>query len=184
MEYYKSTEVLDQQAVKDLTSQWSEYNGAITEKAVDSSKFIYYVKTTDSAGNVSYLASNGATFDTTKPAVTGIADGAVYYVDQVVAVTDTNLDTITLNGNSFASGNKLTGNTDATYAVSATDKAGNNQRRGGARLHHRSHPHAREHRQPLRAHAARNQLPQIGAKHPQNARTHHLNAPHQQGYGG
>jgi|GEM_PF-4891233 Listeria-Bacteroides repeat domain (List_Bact_rpt). len=126
VEYYKSTEVLDQQDVKYLTSQWSEYNGAITEKAVDSSKFIYYVKITDSANNVTYIASNGATFDTTKPAVTGIADGAVYYVDQAVAVTDTNLDTITLNGNSFASGNKLTGNVDATYDVSATDKAGNN----------------------------------------------------------
>lgn len=125
VEYYKSSEILDPQDVEDLTSLWSEYNGAITETTVDSSKFIYYVKITDSAGNVTYIASNGVTFDTTNPVITGITNAAVYYVDQAVAITDTNLDTITLNGDPFASGNEIAGNLAATYAITATDKAGN-----------------------------------------------------------
>ncbi|SHF23120.1 YDG domain-containing protein [Alkalibacter saccharofermentans] len=124
VEYYKSTDILDEQEVQDITS-WVKYKYKITETAVDSARFIYYVRITDHANNVTYFASNGAIFDTIKPVIEGITTGAVYYVDQVVTVTDVNPDTVTLNGDAFKSGQKITGNIDKTYNFEATDKAGN-----------------------------------------------------------
>ena len=63
--------------------------------------------------------------DTTAPIIEGIANGETYYVDQTVTVTDTNIDTITVNGNPFTSGSKLLANKDETYIIVAIDKSGN-----------------------------------------------------------
>lgn len=125
IEYYRDTEILDQKTLEDTVS-WTEYAGTLSETVVDAKRFIYYAKITDNSSNVTYFASNGATFDTTKPSITGITNNAVYYVDQAVTATDINPDTLTLNGSTFTSGEKLTGNIIATYVIAATDKAGNN----------------------------------------------------------
>lgn len=52
-------------------------------------------------------------------------NGATYYVTQAVQASDENLDTVTVNGAAVAAGFTLTGDTEAAYAIAATDKAGN-----------------------------------------------------------
>ena len=64
------------------------------------------------------------------------------------------------------------------------DEGRDDERRGRARLHQRRHAHARERGRERRAHAARDELPQAGAEHAQDAGTHQLGAPDQQGHGG
>ena len=63
-------------------------------------------------------------------------------------------------------------------------KGRNNQRCGRAGLHDGRHPHAREQGRQPRAHAPGDELAQVGTKHAQDARAHHLDAPHQQGNSG
>ena len=124
IEFYRSEDILSEEDITTLSS-WNLYDNKISEEPIDALKFIYYVKITDNAGNVTYIASNGVTFDTTPPVIHNITDEAVYYVDQIVTVTDTNLLDMTLNGNAFESGQKLIGNSETTYVLVTTDKAGN-----------------------------------------------------------
>lgn len=63
--------------------------------------------------------------DTVAPVIGGIDNGKTYYTTQVVAVTDKNIDTITLNGEAVTSTITLEGDKEATYTIVATDKAGN-----------------------------------------------------------
>lgn len=63
--------------------------------------------------------------DTVAPVIGGIENGKTYYTTQVVAVTDKNIDTITLNGEAVTSTITLEGDKEATYTIVATDKAGN-----------------------------------------------------------
>lgn len=126
VEYYSSETILTEDEVKSLTD-WKEYQ-SITEAAVDTEKFVYYVKVTDNAGNVAYFASNGVTFDTASPVITGVNDGEKYYTTQKVTIADTNIDNVTVNDeNIVLSENSLViaGNVDKTYVITATDKAGN-----------------------------------------------------------
>ena len=124
IEYYKSTVMLTLPQVKAVSS-WSAYTGGFLVTPVDNAKFIYYVKITDQAGNVSYISSNGASFDTTNPTVTGVIDGSTYYVDQVITASDTNLQSLTVNDAAFTNGSTLPADRDGTCVIVATDKAGN-----------------------------------------------------------
>ena len=122
-QYYKSTTVLTQSEVEAVTS-WNDYT-SLSLDATDGSKVIIYVKLTDAAGNVAYLGSNGVTFDKTAPSITGVKDNETYYSTQKAAVTDTNLKEVKLGSNTVTSPVTITGNTTATYALVAEDKAGN-----------------------------------------------------------
>lgn len=88
-------------------------------------RLVVYAKITDHAGNVTYINSQGLVLDGTAPALTGVENGASYYVTQAVQASDENLDTVTVNGAAVAAGFTLTGDTEAAYAIAATDKAGN-----------------------------------------------------------
>lgn len=127
IQYYRSEESLDEDEVISL-EDWVPYDSSIHETAVDAEKFIYYVKIMDKAGNVTLFGSNGVTFDLTAPAVTGVNNGSTYYTTQKISVADINLDTVTLNEEPVTLENgvlMLTGNTEATYTIVATDKAAN-----------------------------------------------------------
>ncbi len=123
VEYYRSEEILTEDAVKAI-SEWTAY-ASISETAEDAEKFIYYVKVTDYAGNVTYFGSEGITFDLTAPVIAGVTDGATYYTTQSVTVSDTNLQSVTLNDESVGETFTLAGNTEAVYTIAVTDKAGN-----------------------------------------------------------
>ena len=127
IQYYRSAEILTEDALAAVTG-WENYNQPILETAKDAVKFVYYVKVTDNAGNVTRFGSKGVTFDLTPPQISGVDDGSTYYTTQKVEVTDANLQSVTLNDapDTFEN-NQLTliGNMEAAYTIKAVDKAGN-----------------------------------------------------------
>lgn len=123
IQYYRSEEILTQEQVEAI-SEWTDYT-SISETAEDAKQFVYYAKITDNAGNVTYLCSNGVTFDLTAPVVNGIVDGGTYYTTQIADVEDINLESVTLNDETADTKITLNGNADMTYTIVATDKAGN-----------------------------------------------------------
>lgn len=131
VEWYESlNKGMTLEEVEAITN-WKEYKGNLIVALEDTKKFVYYVKITDYAGNVTYLSTDGAVYDITNPAITGIVNGETYYTSQVANVSDVNLDTITFNGNSVSiveggvTTITLEGNVDATYTITAVDKAKN-----------------------------------------------------------
>ena len=121
--YYMSDSVLEAADVRAI-ADWTEgSNFGIT--AEDSAKFIVYVRIEDNAGNISYIGSDGAIFDTTAPEIIGVEDGHTYYVTKRVAVDDDNLAEVTLNDDAVDHVFTIAGDTDATYLIKATDEAGN-----------------------------------------------------------
>ena len=128
IQYYRSEDILNEEQVAALTdTDWTEYTATIGLTAADAETFVYYVKIIDNAGNETYFASNGATFDLTDPVISGVANAGEYYTTQTVQVTDEHLDTVTLNGEDVDSSFTLAGNVEAdtVYTIVAADKAGN-----------------------------------------------------------
>ncbi len=126
VEYYETNEILDLEGLKILDdSKWTLMEGDVDLTAEDAKQFIYYIRITDKSGNASYIATNGAEFDTTAPIISGVYDGKTYNTSQKVTVTDKNLDEVTLNGETVTDTIILEGNKEATYTIVATDKAGN-----------------------------------------------------------
>lgn len=125
IEYYRSDRALTEQEVRALAG-WTETDGTFSVTAEDKAQFIYYVRVTDNAGNVTYFGSDGATFDLTPPIISGITDGGTYYVSHEVTASDEHPGTIMLNdmeitGSTFM----ITGDVDQVYKIVATDKVGN-----------------------------------------------------------
>ena len=121
VEYYASATAMTLEEVKAVTN-WSAYNGGVNVPVEDAKQFVYFAKITDKAGNVSYLSTDGAVYDTAAPVI-GIEPGT-YYTTQTVIVTEANPDTLTLNGKSVTSPITLDGNKDTTYTIVAKDKVG------------------------------------------------------------
>ena len=125
IEYIESKTAMDLAAVQAAT-QWTEMkNGSVSVTLEDAKQFVYYIRITDKSGNVSYLSSDGAEYDTIAPVIEGVDNGVSYYTTQAITVTDKNMDTITLNGKTATDFITLEGNKEATYTIVATDKAGN-----------------------------------------------------------
>lgn len=126
VEYYEINEVLDLEGIKLLSDdKWKVLDEDVVTIAEDAKQFIYYIRITDKSGNISYLATNGAEFDTTAPVISGVIDGKTYYTSKEVIITDKNLETVTLNGEEVTDTIILEGNKEATYTIIATDKVGN-----------------------------------------------------------
>ena len=123
VEYYRSEEILTEDDVLAI-EDWTVYS-SISETAEAAAKFVYYVKITDHAGNVTYFGSDGVTFDLTAPVIEGVTNGATYYTTQSVTVSDANLESITLNDETVGETFTIEGNKEETYTIVATDKAGN-----------------------------------------------------------
>ncbi|RZT00593.1 X2-like carbohydrate binding domain-containing protein [Cuneatibacter caecimuris] len=124
IQYFRSETGLSENEVKVLTG-WSDYKELISETAKDAVKFVYYVKISDDAGNVTYISSDGAVFDIMAPAVSGVSDGSTYYTTQIADVQDANLESVTLNGEDVTGAVALPGNREEAYTITAVDKAGN-----------------------------------------------------------
>ena len=123
MLYFKSDKILTDAAVRSITD-WTD-NSDFDIEAKDMDKFIIYVRIEDNACNVTFIGSDGATFDTTAPEIVGVENGKTYYVTKKVAIDDENLESVTLNGASVEDVFVLNGDTEATYDICAVDKAGN-----------------------------------------------------------
>ena len=121
--YFKSDRILTDDEVRAITD-WTD-NSDFDIEAKDMDKFVIYVRIEDNAGNVTFIGSDGVTFDTTAPEIVGVDDGKAYYVTKKVAIDDENPESVTLNGESVEDVFTLVGDKDATYIIRAVDKAGN-----------------------------------------------------------
>ena len=121
--YYKSEKVLTDDEVREITD-WTD-NSDFDIKVKDRDKFIIYVRIEDNAGNVTYIGSDGVTFDTTAPEIVGVDNGKTYYVTKKVMIDDENFESVTLNSESVENGFSLTGDTETAYVIRAVDKADN-----------------------------------------------------------
>lgn len=126
IEYAVSDKALTLEEVKGITDWTAMPKNGVAVEVEDAKQFVYFVRITDKAGNVTYLSTDGAVYDTQAPVIGGVVEGNLYYTTQKFTVTETNLDEVTVNGSKVEeAGYVLTGDTDAVYTVVATDKAGN-----------------------------------------------------------
>ena len=123
VQYYRADSILSAEKVLAITD-WTE-GRSLGLAAEDAERFVIYVRVEDNAGNVTYLGSDGAVFDTAAPRITGVENGGSYYVTQKVTVVDENLAAVMVNGSNVESVFTLAGDVAATYVISAADKAGN-----------------------------------------------------------
>ena len=134
IEYASADTALTLEEVKALTD-WKELpEDGVSVALEDAAKFVYFVRITDKAGNVAYLSTDGAVYDTQPPVISGITDGEISYTTQVFTAGDTNLETVevkdkdgqevTVEGTADT-GFVLNGNEEQVYTVTVTDKAGN-----------------------------------------------------------
>ena len=121
--YFKSDKILNDEEIR-LITDWTD-NSDFDIKAKDTERFVIYVRIEDNAGNVTLIASDGATFDTAAPEIVGVDNGKIYYVTESVTIDDANLESVTLNDEKVGKTFTLAGDTDATYVIRALDKAGN-----------------------------------------------------------
>lgn len=121
--YFKSDKVLTDNEVRAITD-WTD-NSDFDIEAKDMEKFVIYVRIEDNAGNVTFIGSDGAIFDTAAPEIIGIENGKTYYVTKKAAIDDENLESVILNGETVEDVFSLAGDKDATYVICAVDKAGN-----------------------------------------------------------
>lgn len=127
VEYYETTDILNLDEIKILSDDmWKTIEeDSVVVTAEDAKQFIYYIRITDKSGNITYIATNGAEFDTTNPLISGVNNGETYYTSQKITVTDKNIDTVMLNGATVTETIILEGNKEDIYTIIATDKVGN-----------------------------------------------------------
>jgi len=135
IEYYESQIGVNQAYIADLGEDaWTQMSDdSVDVTAVDAKRFVYYIRITDLAGNITYLSTDGVEYDLKVPVVTGITDGMTGYVTLSVSVTDENAFTVTLKtvtAEGETSEQKedsflLAGDVEAVYTIIATDAAGN-----------------------------------------------------------
>ena len=122
-----------QQTLSELESvSWTAYDGSFHIDA--DGQYVIYVKATDAAGNMTIVSTDGMVLDGTVPVIEGITDGGTYYGAQLVKVSDDNISTIVVNGETVydaANGESITEKAitlvpnNETQTVVVTDKAGN-----------------------------------------------------------
>ena len=91
-------------------------------------EYIIYVRLTDTAGNVSYICSEGIVLDATNPVIKGIENGKTYCAAQTVTITEKYVDTVTVNGTAVTldeNNSFVLSPADGEQKIVVTDKAGN-----------------------------------------------------------
>lgn len=129
IEYAVSDKAMSLEEVMAITDWTAMPKDGVGVTVEDEKTFVYFIRITDKAGNVTYISTDGAEYDTTCPAIGGIENGSIYHTTQVITVTDKNFESITVNGEpaTLDSEGKLAlyGNLETTYAIQVMDKAGN-----------------------------------------------------------
>ena len=71
----------------------------------EDSNYVIYAKVTDKAGNIKYVSTDGIVIDTIAPQVSGVESNQTYTKTQTFTVTDNNLDTVKVDGQTVESTN-------------------------------------------------------------------------------
>ena len=129
IEYAVSDKAMSLEEVMAITDWTAMPKDGVGVTVEDEKTFVYFIRITDKAGNVTYISTDGAEYDTTCPAISGIENGSIYHTTQVITVTDKNFESITVNGEPATLDSEgklaLNGNLETTYAIQVMDKAGN-----------------------------------------------------------
>ena len=129
IEYAVSDKAMSLEEVMAITDWTAMPKDGVGVTVEDEKTFVYFIRITDKAGNVTYISTDGAEYDTTCPAIGGIENGSIYHTTQVITVTDKNFESITVNGEPATLDREgklaLNGNLETTYAIHVMDKAGN-----------------------------------------------------------
>ena len=129
IEYAVSDKAMSLEEVMAITDWTAMPKDSVGVTVEDEKTFVYFIRITDKAGNVTYISTDGAEYDTTCPAIGGIENGSIYNTTQVITVTDKNFESITVNGEPATLDSEgklaLNGNLETTYAIHVMDKAGN-----------------------------------------------------------
>ena len=93
----------------------------------EDSNYVIYAKVTDKAGNIKYVSTDGIVIDTIAPQVSGVENNQTYTKTQTFTVTDNNLDTVKVDGQTVEStnGSYTLVPKKGTYTIEVTDKTGN-----------------------------------------------------------
>lgn len=96
----------------------------------DDAKYVLYVKAVGADGQTAYARSGGVVVDTIPPAVTKLVDGGTYPEGTTFQVTDTNLESVYVNGVDVTAGwgavyQVKANGTSTSCVIKAKDKAGN-----------------------------------------------------------
>lgn len=93
----------------------------------EDSNYVIYAKVTDKAGNIKYVSTDGIVIDTIAPQVSGVESNQTYTKTQTFTVTDNNLDTVKVDGQTVEStnGSYTLVPKKGTYTIEVTDKSGN-----------------------------------------------------------
>ena len=110
-EYYKSDKEMKTVGEVQAITNWQPYpSSGLSFTPTDAEKFVIYAKITDSAGNVSYINSNGMEFDLTGPTVSTDYTKDATSMDVTVTDSGSGVKTVTYIVNS---GNAQTATLDA-----------------------------------------------------------------------
>lgn len=93
----------------------------------EDSNYVIYAKVTDKAGNIKYVSTDGIVIDTIAPQVSGVESNQTYTKTQTFTVTDNNLDTVKVDGQTVepTNGSYTLVPKKGTYTIEVTDKTGN-----------------------------------------------------------
>ena len=93
----------------------------------EDSNYVIYAKVTDKAGNIKYISTDGIVIDTIAPQVSGVENNQTYTKTQTFTVTDNNLDTVKVDGQTVepTNGSYTLVPKKGTYTIEVTDKSGN-----------------------------------------------------------
>lgn len=93
----------------------------------EDSNYVIYAKVIDKAGNIKYVSTDGIVIDTIAPQVSGVENNQTYTKTQIFTVTDNNLDTVKVDGQTVepTNGSYILVPKKGTYTIEVTDKTGN-----------------------------------------------------------
>lgn len=93
----------------------------------EDSNYVIYAKVIDKAGNIKYVSTDGIVIDTIAPQVSGVENNQTYTKTQTFTVTDNNLDTVKVDGQTVepTNGSYTLVPKKGTYTIEVTDKSRN-----------------------------------------------------------
>lgn len=125
MLYFVSDKGLTADELKAVT--WKSYNGAFS---IDpDGEYVIYAKADDNYGNSVIVNSDGIKLDATKPLLSGISDGEVYYGDLTIQTSEEHQDVkdVEVDGVpvEFENGKYTIAADNGMHTIVVTDNAGN-----------------------------------------------------------